>query len=318
MSETTEARVAPPGFFESLAERALSPGWAKREPAMWPTPRPTYVPAVWRYADALAALTQATAFVDPQFAERRNLIMVNPIAENHYPTCRHLVAAYQLVLPGETARSHRHTPNALRLVLDAKPGACTLVDGMLIEMAPGDVVLTPQWRWHGHDNQSDALAFWIDFLDVPLVQNMENMFFEHHPQRLESARGRDPDSPLRYKAADILPRAREERSVRIGAEHLATIGLHMIALRRGERHEHEPRMDNNIYAVTSGEVSFSVERLGNVTLSRGDVIVVPSWYGFSIEGGSNGAAMLRVTDEPAFVALGFDKFRREGMHGGGA
>ena len=62
-------------------------------------------------------------------AERRNLIMVNPIAGNLYATSRNLVSAYQMVKAGEKARSHRHTAAALRLVIEAKPGTYTVVDG---------------------------------------------------------------------------------------------------------------------------------------------------------------------------------------------
>jgi gentisate 1,2-dioxygenase len=32
-----------------------------------------------------------------------------------------LVAAYQMIMLGEKARTHRHTPNALRLIVDAAP-----------------------------------------------------------------------------------------------------------------------------------------------------------------------------------------------------
>jgi gentisate 1,2-dioxygenase len=268
------------------------------------------VPAVWRYADALAALTEATEFVSTEFAERRNLIMVNPIAGNEYPSCRHLVAAYQLVLPGETARSHRHSPNALRLVLDAAPGVHTLVDGIEVEMAPGDVVLTPQWHWHGHANNSDKPSFWIDFLDVPLVQNLENMFFEHHADTLEKSQGRDPDSALRYRGTVLEERAKEG-DVDFGDGQLPTIGLHAIGLSQGETQTHSGRIDNNLFAVTSGEAVVTVEPLGRVAMTRGDVMVIPSWYPFSVEGGVKGATLLRVTDEPVFKKLGFRDVRAE-------
>src|SRR5260370_25647918 len=89
-----------------------------------------------------------------------------------------LVAVYQMILPGEWARAHRHTPNALRLILDAEPGTYTQVDGVDIAMEPGDVLLTPNWSTHGHGNRGNASAYWLDFLDVPLVQLLEPMFFE--------------------------------------------------------------------------------------------------------------------------------------------
>ena len=93
--------------------------------------------------DIAAALDQAGDFVPVEQAERRNLIMVNPVEGNVYATSRNIVAAYQMVKAGEKARSHRHTAAALRLVVEAKPGTYTVVDGARVDMAPGAVVLTP-------------------------------------------------------------------------------------------------------------------------------------------------------------------------------
>ncbi|MEI9987469.1 MAG: cupin domain-containing protein [Aliidongia sp.] len=104
---------------------------------------------------------------------------------NSYATTRTIVAAYQMIMPGERARSHRHTPNALRLIVDAVPGIYTVVDGKKLPMLPGDVVLTPNWSWHGHGNDSTARGYWIDFLDVPFVQMLEPIFLEQYPDEFE-------------------------------------------------------------------------------------------------------------------------------------
>src|SRR5215831_18446245 len=109
-------------YYGELGRMSFSPGWARPEPAMWPSPRPKFRPAIWRYAAARAALEQAGEFVPVEEAERRNLIMVNPIEGNIYATSRNIVSAYQMVKAGEKARSHRHTAAALRLVVQAKPG----------------------------------------------------------------------------------------------------------------------------------------------------------------------------------------------------
>ncbi len=299
------AVTAPEGYFARLAEQGLSPGWAKKKPQMWPHPQSRYMPAVWRYADARAALDRACEFVSPEQAERRNLIMVNPIPDNIYPTCQNLVAAYQLVLPGETARSHRHSPNALRLILDAGGQTFTIVNGVKIDVAEGDVVLTPSWHWHGHSNFGNQPAFWIDFLDVPLVQNLDCMFFQDHPERNEPVVEHAPDSPLRNKGVDISARLQVEGTAQLESSSLKTIDLHALGLKQGQRLNYEKRIENNIYTVTRGEVQMSVEGLGVVDLSRGDVIVVPTWHAFSIEGRSEWSELIRVTDEPVLRALGF-------------
>lgn len=306
MSHTaTPPRTAPEGFFDELHARALSPGWAKKVPQMWAMPRPRFVPAVWRYAQARAALDAACAFVSPEHAERRNLIMVNPVADNIYPTCRHLVAAYQLVLPGETARSHRHSPNALRLILDAGEQTFTIVNGVRIEVAPGDVVLTPSWDWHGHSNSGGEPAFWIDFLDVPLVQNLECMYFEDHPLRNEPAVGHDPDSPLRHKGIDLAREVRAAGVVDLATDCLKTISVQALGIARGEAQAYPQRIDNNLYTVTGGRVRITTESLGSMDLVRGDVVVMPCWHAFTIEGLADWSQLIRVSDEPVMHALGF-------------
>lgn len=312
MSQTMAGQPVPDDFFQKLEQRAFSPGWAKKRPQMWQRPQPKYVPALWRYADARAALDQASAFVSPEFAERRNLIMVNPIADNIYPTSRNLVAAYQLVLPGETARSHRHTPNALRLILDAGASTYTIVNGVKVDVLPGDIVLTPSWHWHGHINVGDEPAFWIDFLDVPLVQSLENMFFEDHPERNQRAISHDPDSALRQKGAVLEQLMRESGTVDVARGGLGTIALHASGWRRGQEQAYGPEIQSSIFAVTGGEIAFEVEALGTVELTRGDVIVIPCWHSYSIRGRATWSQMLRVSDAPVTAALGFTDVSKQG------
>ena len=79
-------------YYGELGRLSFSPGWARPEPAMWPAPRPKFKPAVWRFAAARAALDQAGEFVPVEQAERRNLIMVNPIEGNVYASSRNIVA----------------------------------------------------------------------------------------------------------------------------------------------------------------------------------------------------------------------------------
>ena len=95
--------LAPRGFYEGLAARSLMAGWARREqPAGSKSDMRVHV---WRATEARAALQEASRFVGIDVAERRNLIMVNPAPGNTYATTRNIVAAYQMIQPGETARS---------------------------------------------------------------------------------------------------------------------------------------------------------------------------------------------------------------------
>jgi gentisate 1,2-dioxygenase len=50
-------------------------------------------------------------------------------------------------------------------------------------MEEGDLVLTPNWTWHDHANDSAAPVVWMDGLDVPLVRHLDAWFFELYPER---------------------------------------------------------------------------------------------------------------------------------------
>ncbi len=293
-------------YYSELGRLRFSPGWARPEPSMWPAPRPKFKPAVWRFAAARAALDQAGEFVPVEQAERRNLIMVNPIEGNLYATTRNLVAAYQCVKGGETARTHRHTPAALRLVLEAKPGTYTVVNGARVDMLPGDVVLTPSWSWHGHVNETDQASFWIDFLDIPFVQLSEAMFFEQYP-----AGGLEPiresgATPFRIPFAQALGQGRDAKLVEIALGIMPTIALHLMRQPAGGRVDAAKSTANNIYAVISGSARFSAEGGLTETLGPGDVIAVPCWHEHAVEAVED-TSILRVSDEPLLAKLGLSK-----------
>lgn len=289
-------------YYGELARLSYSPGWARPEPAMWPTPRPKFKPAVWRFADARAALHQAGAFVPVEQAERRNLIMVNPIAGNIYASSRNIVTAYQMVKEGEKARSHRHTAAALRLVVEAKPGTYTVVDGKRVDMLPGDVVLTPAWCWHGHANESDADSYWIDFLDVPFVQHSEAMFFEANPAGFETPTG-DGSSPYRIPARAALGPGTYAKAVEIAAGVLPTIGLTVMRLPAGERRTVARTTVNHLYSVISGKATVTVDGSAPTELGVGDVMTVPCWHPHVLAGTAE-STLLQVTDAPLLAKVG--------------
>src|SRR5262245_35747062 len=217
MKAPTREELAQSGTLKELYGKldrvGMGAGWNKPTPSLWASPRKTFRPTHWRYEQARGALDAAGRLINTALAERRNLILFNPAEGNTYGTVRTIVAAYQMIMPGEWARAHRHTPNALRLILDAEPGTYTVVDGTNIVMEPGDVLLTPNWSTHGHGNNSRACAYWLDFLDAPLVQLLEPMFFEPQEEDDEGhaafAQGRPAattDSPFVFTLAETIRR----------------------------------------------------------------------------------------------------------------
>jgi gentisate 1,2-dioxygenase len=113
--------------------------------------------------------------------ERRVLTLVDPASEGDAAgTTTNLTAALQILMPGESARPHRHSMNALRFVLDGS-GATTRVDGRDCPMAEGDLVITPGWSWHEHAHHGSAPIVWLDALDAPLHRYLGTDAFEPGP-----------------------------------------------------------------------------------------------------------------------------------------
>ncbi len=118
--------------------------------------------------------------------DRRVLSLSNPgLGGAPYATAT-LWGAVQYLGPGERAPAHRHTPAALRFVLDGE-GVWTLVNGDPLHMSAGDLILTPSWTWHGHHNPGDTPMTWFDALDLPLVEALDAMFFEPGEGRTASS-----------------------------------------------------------------------------------------------------------------------------------
>jgi gentisate 1,2-dioxygenase len=118
----------------------------------------------------------------PAAVQRRVLQMLSPQSKSLADefTCGNVLAALQCLLPGESARPHRHTMNALRFLLEGS-GAVTLVDGKECPMEFGDLVLTPGMCWHEHKHNGNEPVVWLDVLDVPLHQYLGSVMFQPGP-----------------------------------------------------------------------------------------------------------------------------------------
>src|SRR5260370_34889407 len=111
-------------------------------------------------------------------SERRSLILVNPGLSPRRATVSTMYTAYRLNDPKEVMPPHRHSPNAIRFGLTGK-GNFTGVGGEDITFGPGDMVLTPVDTWHNHGNVANAPAINLSVLDLPLVETLNAVYFEH-------------------------------------------------------------------------------------------------------------------------------------------
>lgn len=140
---------------------------------------PKAVPFVWSYKKVLSPLLERSAeLVSTAESERRSLILVNPGLAPRRATVSTMYTAYRLNDPNEVMPPHRHSPNAIRFGLTGTRNF-TGVEGEDIEFGPGDMVLTPHDTWHNHGNKGDEPAVNLSVLDLPLVETLNAIYFEH-------------------------------------------------------------------------------------------------------------------------------------------
>jgi gentisate 1,2-dioxygenase len=150
-------------------------------------------------------LLEAGSLISAEDAERRVLVLENPARPGQAAITPLHYAGLQLILPGESAPGHRHTQSALRFILEGS-GAFTAVDGEKAYMERGDLLLTPNWRWHEHGNEGDGPMIWLDGLDIPLVRILGASFAEKWRGAPLRSNKQPGDSEARF-AAGLAPLA---------------------------------------------------------------------------------------------------------------
>ena len=309
--EKIERATGLDDLYPVFNEAHYTAGWHKKRPSLWKEPATEFAPLRWSFAESRAALEKAGQWIDTELAERRNLLMFNPVGDNDYDTVRTLVAAYQLIKPDEHARAHKHTPNALRLVLDAGPGLFTVVDGVKLPMIPGDVLLTPGGCWHSHYNEGEETAIWIDFLDVPLVHRLEPMFYREHPDVYQAVEEEPEAHPFWFKRAEIdaaleaasPDEAGVRRHVLASQDFIKTMELSCVSIPAGARLGPLRDTASRIYAATAGSGTYVTDK-GEFSWKRGDVFAAPGWCSHTIVA-DEASSLFEVCDKPALDKLGF-------------
>ena len=322
-------------FCGALAARDLQPLWKIAKQLMPEVPLPTTQPWIWKWGDILPLAKRAGEIVTlERGGDRRVLAFANPGLRGLPFTTTTLWGAVQYLGPRESAPAHRHTPSAIRFVMTGS-GVYTTVDGDAVHMEPGDLILTPIWNWHDHNNSGDEPMVWFDGLDLPLVTTLESIFFENHPEMLQSVEGHDlsertftgvglrelgapapaAHSPLlRYRwgetdrALDALRQARggplvslEYTNPMTGGPVVATFACEMHRVSPGQRTATQRKTGSSIYVVFRGT--------GRTVISGqlfewapGDVFVTPSWAAVDHEADET-ADLFAISDRPVLQAL---------------
>jgi len=296
-------------FQEAVLEHA-EPLWPKLGEIAPPAPTAKATPYLWSYERLRPFCERAARLVGTELAERRVFMLINPALKPPYTTDT-LYAGLQTILPGETARAHRHTPFALRFIIEGERGF-TAVEGEKVMMERGDMVLTPSWEWHDHGNEGDRPMIWMDGLDLPLYHMLPVNFTEHYAQLRYPSELLKTASNRRYPWAemqaklDAAPGATAEERYRLrsnGAEISATSGASAIRIDAGASTAPLRETASAIMHVYEGS---GRSRIGTTVLEwkQGDTFAVPGWQTAVHENiGDRSAYLFRFDDRPLVQAL---------------
>jgi gentisate 1,2-dioxygenase len=276
-----------------------------------PRPTPCAVPYLWKYAPLRALLLRAADLITAEQAQRRVLRLDNPGCEAGRTTDT-LFAGLQCIIQGERAPAHRHTPAALRLVIEGS-GAYTSVDGVRLWMEPGDLILTPSWRFHDHGKDSSGPMIWLDGLDVPLFRFLRIGFQEPWMDARETLVDAPPDSDLRFPWTAMRARLDAEPGPYAALPYLNRNTGNPIGRTMGARAERiDPPLRTLRRRTTASQV-FTVlggsgrSRIGDVELAwdPGDTFAVPAWFAHEHEAlGKEPAYLFSYNDRPMLQSLG--------------
>jgi gentisate 1,2-dioxygenase len=306
-------------------------------------PKTRVKPHLWKWHDVYDSLLQARdrISVASGSVERRVLRLVNPGLAESEMTSHTILLSFQLIQPGEVAPAHRHTMSAFRFILQGH-GAYTNVDGHKMIMEDGDLILTPQGCWHEHAHEGDENMIWIDGLDVPFVQALNQISFDSYKGRLPVTESIDPATfygmtrPLgsslpaaprllhyhwRDTYASLQRMARSSADPYDGAAlefvdpasggpTLPTMSCRVQMLRPGEATKGHRHTSTSIYHAFRGS---GTTRINGASFhwDKGDTFVVPlwSWHEHANASSTEEAILFSMNDEPILRAFGL--FREE-------
>jgi gentisate 1,2-dioxygenase len=238
---------------------------------------------------------------------------------------------------------------ALRFIVQGG-GAYTTVEGERFPLYPNDLILTPQWTWHDHGNETNEPIVWLDGLDSALISSLDVLFYEEYPTlqqpvtrpegwtlgRTGLARpalyGGTPTSPTaiypwsqvehdlerlaKHDSSAYDGTVLEYRNPFTGGHMLPTIGSWMQRLAPGERTQSHRHTSSSIFHVVRGEGATVVtDKTKATTLewSKGDVFVVPNWAWHRHENrqADQDAVLYSMNDIPVYDAFGLYREQAE-------
>lgn len=333
----------------------LEPAWlevARGEMITTPSASVSGAPCRWRWADLRAKVLRAGELVPlSSGGDRRAFYLSNPRFAGSGRTTHTIAAAVQCLMGHDTSSCHRHTATALRFIVEGS-GAFTAVDGEPLPMNPGDLLLTPNMLWHDSRNTGAEPVVWMDFLDAPLVEQLNSFFFDLYQDRLHPLTKPEGWLLQRHGVAGLRPLGdfsdgynqlmrypweATERALRAaagaasdpydgtvlayvdpvtGGPVSATLDASVVSLAAGAHTRAHRHTSSACYHVHRGSGA-SIVNGQHLEWQRGDLFVVPGWHWHEHvnASASEEAILFSVSDAPALTALRLH--RTESLAGGG-
>jgi gentisate 1,2-dioxygenase len=285
----------------------------------------------WQWQKVEPLLDQAVAATDTNASERRVVNLKNPAFPDDYvAVTTNINCGFQILMPGEKARPHRHNMNALRFVVEGE-GAATIVDGKSCPMEVGDLIITPAMTWHEHEHNGDkGRVVWMDSLDAPLVRHLRCIDFQPGPAMeypslppdgaftgagfIPTQISSTPYSPIfRYSGTDAaaalaaMPTADGAQTLRYtnpatGGAVMSLMDCYLIGP--------ETNVESRPYRSTSNAACLVVEGEGKSTVGektihweKNDVFTLPAWQWASHKATAPGTKLFQVTDREVLRRL---------------
>lgn len=332
----------PKEYYEQLVANNTLPLWPSlRSVLPYGKPARRTKPVMWRYADVRPDLLRAGELTPIEKAERRVLVLCNPgLGLENMQATASIYIGLQLIQPGETAPNHKHSPSAVRFVIEGN-GGFTVVNGEKLPMEKGDLILTPPGLWHEHGHEGEGPVVWLDALDLPLIYNMDASYCidGEESQVIDKAAG---TCTARYRQGGLLPYSALDskpskypllrfpwREVReslqqlatvtapgelvqlayvnpeTGAECLPTLGFSAIMLRPGEEIRLQRRSASGVVHVVEGAGCAVVDDARH-NFGAADTLAIPTHAEVTLSNASASepAYLFMVDDAPLHRKLG--------------
>ena len=331
----------PRDYLQRLQQLNLLPLWpALRSALPYGMPSRSTQPCCWPYAELRPQLLRAGELTPIEKAERRVLVLCNPgLGADQLKATPSIYIGMQLILPGETAPNHQHTPSAVRFVVEGS-GGYTLVRGEKLPMEKGDLILTPPGLWHQHGHEGDGPVIWLDALDLPLILGLEASYCsegaaqsiedEHNAAQARYGQGgivpyatlerRRQDYPLlrfpwrevRRTLCAMAASAKRDERVHVayvnpenGEECLKTLGFSALMLRPGEEVALPRRSASAVLHVVEGGGTACIDAV-ELAYGEADTLAVPTHAQLALRNASarEPAFLFMVDDAPLQRKLG--------------